>query len=339
MVEDKKRPGRKKGTSGLCIGKIEGGVFTPNQAGRKKLKPPAPAKEKEEAGTDTQPAAMSKAESDTVRRIAQNMNLSMKDIDLQLKNYGEYAVVLACTGSVLEQLNKVFSSSDAAMIYVLSVIYFVCEYTPASYLKNIYDQSILSNRWPSLAISENNVGEFLEQLGLHPGLCDQYSDHLIQDSSGLTAIDGHVILTCSTQNDLADYGNKYQKLGNRQMNVLQAYDAERKMPLTSKVYDGGLLDKVSVKDLLTVHTFPERTIFLIDMGFYSEDDLGLYREGGKHFVIPLPENTEISKAMRAAVSFSDTFVYERNEDGKKIPDTILYKEQTVLDSEIFQRCS
>ena len=331
-VEDKKHPGKKKGTSGSCIGKIVGNTFYPNKVGLEKLGGSMSASESHASESDAKPK--SSVQEQKLQEIANNMNLNMKDLDLQLKNYGEYAMVLACSDSVLRKLTKTFSSSDAAMIYVLSIIYFIEEYTPASYLKNIYDQSILSNYWPSLAISENKIGEFLEQLGLHPALCDKYSQSLIDDSSGLTAIDGHVILTCSRINDLADYGNKYQKLGNKQMNVLQAYDAEKKTPLTSKAYDGALLDKMSVEDLLSLHSFPQKTVFLIDMGFYSEKDLGLYREGGKHFVIPLPDHTELSKALQTDISFTDAFLYEKNGENKqKIQGQILYRETTVKEME------
>ena len=149
-------------------------------------------------------ADATKEEIASVTQAAVNMRLSLKDIDLQIKNYGEYAIVLACTQSVLVGLEQVFSDSDARTIYALSVIYFIEEYTPASYFKDIYDQSILSNKWPTLAVSENSINEFLHALGSHPAVCEEYSQSLISNSSGLTALDGHVILCCSKQNDLAD---------------------------------------------------------------------------------------------------------------------------------------
>ena len=153
------------------------------------------------------------------------MKLRLEDVDLQVKDYGEYAIVLAATKSVLERLYQYFNDEDARLIYVLSVINFIQEYTPASYIKDVYDQSVLSCRWPSLAISENTVNNFLKVLGKHPASCERYSQGLIDCGSGLTAIDAHLILSCSKQNDLADYGNKYSKLGNQQINILQAYDA------------------------------------------------------------------------------------------------------------------
>lgn len=331
---DPKYPGKGKHSSGDTIGKIEGGKFIPNKT-YLELKGKDSKLEDDPSGLpDSELAGATPDEIACVTQAAVNMRLNLRDIDLQIKNYGEYAMVLACTQSVLTGLEQVFSDSDARTIYALSVIYFIEQYTPASYFKDIYDQSILSNKWPTLAVSENSINEFLHELGSHPAVCEEYSQSLISDSSGLTAIDGHVILCCSKQNDLADYGNKYSTLGNKQVNLLQAYDVENACSLVSKAYEGGLPDKSSVQDILTTYEFPARTCFLIDMGFYSEDDLGLYRDGGKHFIIPVPGNTGISKAMLADITFTGSFQYEKtDENGLTYQDTILFRKSTVKDLE------
>ena len=328
---------QKKG-SGPCVGKIEGGVFCPNANWNKRygnLAEAGQASDEHNASCIGQPASVdsgnaSKEEESRIAEAAINMNLGLKDIDLQVKDYGEYAVVLASTNQVLDQLDRHFSTSDARMIYALGIIYFVQEYTPASYVGDVFRQSVLSNKWPSLAISENSVGEFLRLLGRHPVVCEEYSQELIENGSGLTAIDGHVILSCSQQNCLADYGNKYQKVGGKQLNILEAYDVENEIPLTSKAYEGGLLDKTSVQDLFEIYSFPSNTVFLVDMGFYSEDDLELYRGNGRHFIIPVPETTSISKAIDNTDPYSGSFVYQKtDENGVSRPDRILYRETTV----------
>ena len=342
--QDPKNPNRKKFKSGNCLGKIEGGTYCPNAAGRSKHGQSASSHSEEatpsEAETGDGPDVCHKDEhmsSGSVKAgdsglpiIATNMNLDLKDIDLQVKNYGEYAIVLSSTGDVFERLNKFFSTEDSKLIYVLGIIYFIQEYTPASYIKDIFDQSVLSSKWPFLGISENKVGKFLKLIGQHPVVCEKYAQSLIDDSSGLTAIDGHVILSCSKRNDLADYGNKYSKIGNKQINILEAYDVKKETPLTSKTYEGGLLDKTSVKDLLNSFNFPERTVFLIDAGFYSEDDMTLYRDGGKHFVIPIPDSCVISKSMQKNLAFSESFNYTKeDENGISKNDRILFTESTV----------
>ena len=334
-IPDPRYPGKGKHSSGTSIGKIEGGKFIPNKEYRKlKSNGAKPQECPDDNKQNIEPSNLDEGEIARVTQASVNMKVKLRDIDLQIKNYGEYAMVLASTQSVLKRLEEHFNDSDARMIYALSVIYFIEQYTPASYIKDIYDQSILSNKWPTLAISENSVNEFIHLLGSHPAVCEEYSQSIIEDSSGLTAIDGHVILCCSRQNDLADYGNKYQKTGNKQINLLQAYDVESACSLASKAYEGGLPDKSSVRDMLMTYDFPEKTCFLVDMGFYSEEDMELYRKNGKHFVIPVPENAGISKAMLSNISFSDSFVYEKkDEDGLVHKDRILYRASTVKELE------
>ena len=76
------------------------------------------------------------------------------------------------------------------------------------------------------------------------------------------------------QNDLADYGNKYAKIGNKQLRHMMLFMMHR--PLTNRAYDGGLLDKTSVQDLPSTFDFYEGTTFPIDVVFYSEEDMEIY---------------------------------------------------------------
>ena len=196
-IPDPSSPGKTKNSSGPCLGKIEGHRFCPNKNGILKLGGNAgeniegavhsPGKESKEHNTQAQEARKK------FEGLVANMKLRLEDIDLQVKDYGEYAIVLAATKPVLERLYQHFNDEDARLIYVLSVINFIQEYTPASYVKDVYDQSILSNKWPTLAISENTVNNFLKVLGKHPASCEKYAQSLIDEGSGLTAIDGHVI--------------------------------------------------------------------------------------------------------------------------------------------------
>ena len=104
--------------------------------------------------------------------------------------------------------------------------------------------------------------------------------------------------------------------------------------MTSKAYEGGLLDKTSVKDLFEAYTFPSKTLFLIDMGFYSEENMGLFRQDGKHFVIPAAENTIVNKAIRSSIIFDGEFIYEKkDDDGHLHNDIIKYKECNVKELE------
>ena len=68
----------------------------------------------------------------------------------------------------------------------------------------------------------------------------------MDESSKKIAIDGHVIRSCSEKNDLAEPGYKAQSLKSPQINVLIAYDTEKKSPLMYRTYRGSSVDKKSV---------------------------------------------------------------------------------------------
>lgn len=308
-VQDPRRPGKMKNASGACIGKFEGGVLIMNDNGRN-LYPDF---------------VMPTASADEGR-------IKLKYQDLQTKDYGEFAMVLKASEAVYARLQKYFDLEDATRIYAMSVVYFVANYVPAGYFNDIYDQSILSNKWPSLPVSENSVGEFLETLGRHPATCELYSQSLINDGGELTAIDGHVILSCSTLNALADYGNKYKLLGGPQVNVVQMYDVENGRPLASYAFDGGVNDMTSVKHFFEAYTFNKKT-FLVDRGFYSEPNLGMFRKNGNHFIIPVPSSKLYDEAIQD-LSFTDSFVYEGKDSfGNVRKDVVLYRSYTVAELE------
>ena len=307
-VADPENPGKMKNASGDCVAKYEGGLVVFNETGR--LRYPDYAL----------PVAVSTA------------CVKLKYQDLQTKDYGEYAMVLSTTTAVYDRLLKHFEWEDATRLYAMSVVYFVANYIPAGYFKDVFDQSILANKWPTLPVSENSVSDFLETLGRHPASFEKYSQSLINDGGELTAIDGHVILSCSTCNDLADYGNKYNLLGGPQVNVVQAYDVENKRPLASHSFDGGVNDMTSVKYFFEAYKFRNKT-FLVDRGFYSEPNLGMYRKDGNHFVIPVPSN-KLYDAAVYDLSFSKSFVYGGKDSfGNERLDVILYKSYTVAELE------
>lgn len=338
-VQDPTHPNKKKNASGRLLGKIEGGEFCPNSYGIQVLsrKDKSASNQNVSGANCNEKKTASSLESKPIddhlpEEIAINMNLDLKDIDRQIKEYGQFAIAMAASEPVFKSLNQVFSAEDSRRIYVLGLIYFVEEYTPASYARDIFASSILSNKWPSIAISENNVNELLTELGLHPAECEKYSQKHINAGSRLTAIDGHVILSCSENNELADFGYKYQALKNMQINILEAYDVENGLPLTSKAYDGSIVDKISVQDIFDTYTFQAKTTFLIDSGFYSETDLKLYRSNDSFFVIPVPANQIIYKAMTSSLTFTGVFSYERkDEHGKSHSVSVMYRESSVKD--------
>ena len=253
-------------------------------------------------------------------------------------DFGCYFLALSCSNHVLERLKKYFHEKDALLIYLMGIIYFVNKYTPARDIAEIFNQSVLSIKYNNVATSENRISTFLDALGRHRLPGRKFEQSLIDEGSGTYAIDGHVILCCSQYNELADYGHKYFKYGNKQENFMVVFDVEQNHALTCCAFDGSIPDKVEVWEIFEHHHFKKNSWLLIDSGFYSENNFELFRRDECFFVIPVPGMTVISKIVleksRNSEAYKGTFTFSRKDkQGKEIQTPVLYWETTVSDIE------
>ncbi len=249
-------------------------------------------------------------------------------------DFGSYFLALSCSKFVLDRISKHFQAEDALLIYLMGIIYFVNKYTPARDIAEVFSQSVLSIKYKNVNTSEKAISKFLEALGRHRLPGRQYEQSLIDDGSGTYAIDGHVVLCCSKYNELADYGHKYFKYGNTQENFMVVFDVEQNRAMTCCAFDGSIPDKVEVWEIFEHHHFRAGSWLLIDSGFYSECNFGLFRRDQCFFIIPVPGMTTISKIIleksRNHDIYEGSFLYTRNDkNGKETQTPVLYWETTV----------
>ncbi|MBQ8707381.1 MAG: hypothetical protein IJ523_04785 [Succinivibrionaceae bacterium] len=344
---DPKKPGRSKTTSGYCIGKIEGNEFSPNRRGSARLaeisgnrsavpEKPGPNDIAKIGRADAAATKNSDPSNETEAAMqpAVNQDPDLISADLQIKDYGEYAITIENTKAVYERLSKCFSASDSKLIYVLGVIYFVKGHMPADCIRDVYEMSALSVKWPDLDVSEKSFFEFLKLIGSHPLVCENYCQELISKSSGLIAIGRHTLLACTNQNYLSDFGVKYSTPANKQIGLLSVHDICGDTPLTNKLSIGGLGGDGELRDILCSYDFPADTTFVMGEDFYSDDNMTLYREDGKSFVIPVPDSCVICKAVLENISFTGSFSCAiPDEDGIEKRHTILFAQSTVKELE------
>jgi transposase len=249
--------------------------------------------------------------------------------DISIVNFGEYAIAQKNSLSVLGQLSEVFQGDDAIRIYTMGLIWFVNGYTFIKEYKPLYEQSWLSVVYPDLAMSEEAVSSFLKSLGRRHGKIETFEKNLIDNSSGLIAIDGHVILSCSNECDMVSFGNKYRQLHNTQQNFMTAFDVELNRPLSVKAFDGGTLDKTEVKNLFKAYSF-RNAVFIVDSGFYSPSNIRLFSSNGNRYLVPVPGTyTSIYKQMDPKDGFDGEFVYKKGSGKKTHASIISYKDKTI----------
>jgi len=244
-----------------------------------------------------------------------------RDTDITSLEFGEYAVVVHNTQKTLNLLKTYFNPLDAVRIYCVAMIHFINGFTYLRDVVKYYEMSYLAIKYPDLKLGYSALSELYDDLGRRQGNVLNMEQALVNESSHEIAIDGHVIGCVSGDNDLSSKGYKFGKLGEAQINVLMAYDVNSEIPLLSRVYDGALSDKTSVKDLLNEVNFSS-VLFIVDRGFYSASNLELFTQNQNSYIIPIPNNNSLTKEAVKDTFMTNRFVYQKD----KKSSTIEYKE-------------
>ena len=242
--------------------------------------------------------------------------------------YGDYALLEFLSRDVLVQLERCFPLEDACQIYCYGLILCANGFLHVDQVEECYRESILSVQFRDFAfrMGPDALSNLLRGLGMKEHAPREFQQHLLDNSSRSIAIDGHVIRSCSVENDLAEPGYKLPLLKAPQVNLLIAYDAKRNYPLLYRTYRGSCVDKRSVIDLLNSYDYHD-TKFLVDRGFYSAEVLSLMSRNGNSYIVPLPSSSPTFKRIRASLSYdSGEFVYRPS---RKESARIVFHEEKI----------
>lgn len=244
--------------------------------------------------------------------------------------YGNYALLIFLSLDVFRLLGDCFSSDTAAQIYCYAIILCANGFLHIDQINEKYIESIMSLMFEnfSFKMGYTALSNLLHRLGSEGGPVHRFEQHLIDSSSKDIAIDGHVIRSCSQENDLAEPGYKTRELKSPQVNVLIAYDTKNRCPLVIETFRGSSVDKKSVISFLEARSF-KNVKFIVDRGFYSSEVLKMMSIDGNSYIIPLLNTTKIFKRIKENLSFSSgEFVYN---SGKRKTSRIIYYEEKIDD--------
>ena len=240
--------------------------------------------------------------------------------------YGKYALLMHLSSDILDLLKKYFLIERATQIYCYALILCANGFLHIDQIDDYYQESFLSILYKNYAFKMGTTAltNLLHDLGLKGGPINLFEQSLIDSCSKNIAIDGHVIRSCSTENDLSEPGYKMKELGDNQVNVLIAYDITNHIPLMVRTYRGSSVDKKSVEDFLISRSF-KNVKFIVDRGFFSETVLNLMTKDGCCYIIPLGNNNKNLKRIKKTLQFtSGEFIYRA---GKKNSARIIYYEE------------
>lgn len=243
-------------------------------------------------------------------------------------SYGSYALLMYLSDDVYKTLKECFPLETAAQIYCYALIQCANDFTYIDQIDDYYQESILALKYKDYGfkMGYTALGNLLHHLGSHGNPVRAFEQKMIEDSSKNIAIDGHVIRSCSEENDLAEAGYKMKLMKAPQVNVLIAFDVKTHLPLMYRTYRGSSVDKSSVVSFLESRRFKD-VKFMVDRGFYSKDALELMSSNGNCYIIPLPENSTVFKRIKKTLEYtSGEFIYQSS---KKDTSRIVYYRETI----------
>ena len=241
--------------------------------------------------------------------------------------YGQYALLEKLSQDILEKLNDCFLPERAAQIYTYGLILCANGFVHLDQVDEYYQESIMSLQYGSYSfrMGYSALTNLLHDLGMKGNPVRKFEQQLIDGSSKNVSIDGHVVRSCSQNNDLAEPGYKLGALKSPQINVLIAYDTIKKTPLMYRTYRGSSVDKQSVIEFLESRSF-KNTKFMVDRGFFSDKVLALMSKDGNSYIIPLQSNNANWKRIKKTLEYSSgEFIYKAS--AKETARIIYYEEQ------------
>lgn len=262
-----------------------------------------------------------------LKELAAQENVSFPDGITDVA-YGQYALLMFLSQDILKKLEDCFPRERATQIYSYGIILCANGFLHMDQVDEFYQESFLSVLYKNYSFKMGYVAlsNLLHDLGMKGGPVRAFEQSLIDGSSRNIAIDGHVIRSCSSENDLAEPGYKMSLLKASQVNLLIAYDTKNHVPLMYRTYRGSSVDKRSALEFLRSRSFTD-TKFIVDRGFFSAEVLELMSQNGNSYIIPMPSTNSNFKRIKKTLAYtSGEFIYK---SGKKNSARIVYYEKKL----------
>ena len=247
-----------------------------------------------------------------------------KQIDI--KDYGEFALCNKAAGDLLQQLAKVFDIKTAKQLYLISLLRSCDKDIKNRDLQFAYETSFASEIYPDVPLSENTVSKLLLQVGMEYRYIREFMQNRIASISGKNLVIDGMLKDCNrTTDSFSEWSRKGAKKGSMDINLLYAYDMESQEPIAVKPYPGNMLDLSVVQDFIA--DFPISSgLLVMDKGFSSEANISKLKEmNGLSYIIPLKQSARKVKENGLLEPFAS--VLDGYQDA-----TILYKKVKVNES-------
>jgi transposase len=202
--------------------------------------------------------------------------------------YGEYVLACGCAKDDFLRLKECFTADVALQLFALACIFVFEGYVGLKPSEAIYERSLIAHDYPSLKYSYHRISELLSVVGRN----DKMLEFQVKCMEGAStvAVDGHVIPSDSDRSGLSFNGYKAREVKGEQMNLLVALDVDTHLPLATKAFPGYMVDKSDFLEFVEPLGSMEKKLFIMDSGFYSEENINYIVSGKADYIMPLSSN-------------------------------------------------
>jgi len=221
---------------------------------------------------------------------------TLDGITVDVKDYGNVTLCHVCGKTLLEDLMKHFSVSDANKIYAYALLKVIYGDITARDLSMHYDTSFVSELFPGVPCSRNTVGKFLDTLGRNINTLDGFMKTRLDalDPEAYMIVDGMLKSNNSETNSCSEFSRKGRIKNSQDVSILYAIDYENMEPLACSVYPGNMLDKTSFKDF-TQRFDIKRGVIIGDKGIVLSDEQrkDIAEKAELKYLVPIKRNLKI----------------------------------------------
>ncbi len=196
-------------------------------------------------------------------------------------------------------------------------------------LHHVLDDSFLPEMYSLKdSFSSQWLSSFLERLSFKDAAMTSFYNSLIAGEDDTLIFDITSLSSASRNIDWLEYGYNRDGLDLPQVNLGLVLSLHRHIPLYFKLFPGSINDVVTLKNLVAeVKAFGiKKSLFILDRGFYSENNIKEMDSEEIDFILPLPFGVKIGKGL---ISETNKDI-ENPANAKRFGGDIYY----VLESEV-----
>lgn len=198
----------------------------------------------------------------------ENEPATVSQAPVDIKDWAGEELLIKEGKELLDELYNVYDRKDSERIFCTAVLRVLNPGIKDCELKEAYDQSFLSERFPDCSLSRNLVSRFQKDLGKACSRIVKFNRNRAAsiEISDSVLIDGTLKTNDSRINTFSEWSRKGKLKGRRDLSILYAFDLTKQKPVCSQVFPGNMLDLTSYSDFLITNDI-QKGLVICDKGF------------------------------------------------------------------------